>query len=120
MLFFFFFLMIRRPPRSTLFPYTTLFRSPGVRLPHGAGAQRQGLRVGARHAARVVVDAEEIDRLADQPEVRIGDVGPRFTEDLGELGGGGATHHPLEVGAGSICVCPPRGGAGLARDSESG
>src|SRR3712207_7633986 len=32
----FFFLMIRRPPRSTLFPYTTLFRSP-VRMnsPHG-------------------------------------------------------------------------------------
>src|SRR2546425_6301413 len=29
MLFFFFFLMIRRPPRSTLFPYTTLFRSAG-------------------------------------------------------------------------------------------
>src|SRR3712207_7033365 len=28
MLFLFFFLMIRRPPRSTLFPYTTLFRSP--------------------------------------------------------------------------------------------
>src|SRR5215510_9165618 len=27
--FYFFFLMIRRPPRSTLFPYTTLFRSPG-------------------------------------------------------------------------------------------
>ena len=27
--FFFFFLRIRRPPRSTLFPYTTLFRSPG-------------------------------------------------------------------------------------------
>src|SRR5215203_6358586 len=27
MAFFFFFLMIRRPPRSTLFPYTTLFRS---------------------------------------------------------------------------------------------
>src|SRR5256885_6146883 len=28
--FIFFFLMIRRPPRSTLFPYTTLFRSPGT------------------------------------------------------------------------------------------
>src|SRR5450432_4601756 len=27
---FFFFLMIRRPPRSTLFPYTTLFRSPSI------------------------------------------------------------------------------------------
>src|SRR5256714_12221855 len=30
---FFFFLMIRRPPRSTLFPYTTLFRSPSVGTP---------------------------------------------------------------------------------------
>src|SRR2546422_3684843 len=29
--FLFFFLMIRRPPRSTLFPYTTLFRSPPAR-----------------------------------------------------------------------------------------
>jgi len=29
-IFFFFFLMIRRPPRSTLFPYTTLFRSPDL------------------------------------------------------------------------------------------
>src|SRR3712207_7425463 len=32
MCFFFFFLMIRRPPRSTLFPYTTLFRSRGIPL----------------------------------------------------------------------------------------
>src|SRR2546421_8095278 len=30
---FFFFLMIRRPPRSTLFPYTTLFRSAGDASP---------------------------------------------------------------------------------------
>src|SRR2546428_14104298 len=29
--FFFFFLMIRRPPRSTLFPYTTLFRSESLK-----------------------------------------------------------------------------------------
>src|SRR2546430_5723940 len=32
--FFFFFLMIRRPPRSTLFPYTTLFRSNAVASDH--------------------------------------------------------------------------------------
>src|SRR3712207_8064252 len=32
-----FFLMIRRPPRSTLFPYTTLFRSDGVALALWAG-----------------------------------------------------------------------------------
>src|SRR3712207_8795360 len=39
---FVFFLMIRRPPRSTLFPYTTLFRSAGVhRLD---GALERGLR----------------------------------------------------------------------------
>src|SRR2546430_12564512 len=31
--YFFFFLMIRRPPRSTLFPYTTLFRSLSVIVP---------------------------------------------------------------------------------------
>src|ERR1041384_8438650 len=31
--FFCFFLMIRRPPRSTLFPYTTLFRSPPFSIP---------------------------------------------------------------------------------------
>src|SRR6266481_7776187 len=39
-LFFFFFLMIRRPPRSTLFPYTTLFRSRAVRCGR-AGRRRR-------------------------------------------------------------------------------
>src|SRR3712207_7397379 len=52
---FIFFLMIRRPPRSTLFPYTTLFRSrhrpagrpqPRGRLP--APARLEGARVHAR------------------------------------------------------------------------
>src|SRR5215813_15151588 len=37
-MFLFFFLMIRRPPRSTLFPYTTLFRSPRGGRPGGAGS----------------------------------------------------------------------------------
>src|SRR3712207_8208561 len=46
MLYVLFFLMIRRPPRSTLFPYTTLFRS-GPRRP---SRQR---RVGRRPARRV-------------------------------------------------------------------
>src|SRR2546428_9801596 len=39
MTFTFFFLMIRRPPRSTLFPYTTLFRS--VRLGHRIAARAE-------------------------------------------------------------------------------
>src|SRR3712207_7255914 len=36
--------MIRRPPRSTLFPYTTLFRSDQVRLQHLPGGQPDALR----------------------------------------------------------------------------
>src|SRR5438445_13538286 len=36
---FFFFLMIRRPPRSTLFPYTTLFRSAGPPSARGRGGR---------------------------------------------------------------------------------
>src|SRR3972149_8936401 len=44
-LLFFFFLMIRRPPRSTLFPYTTLFRSPAHRpydhVREGGGSRRE-------------------------------------------------------------------------------
>src|ERR1035438_10743435 len=43
--FFFFFLMIRRPPKSTLFPYTTLFRS--LRLGNYRGLRRRPLGLHA-------------------------------------------------------------------------
>src|SRR2546422_2806147 len=46
LLLFFFFLMIRRPPRSTLFPYTTLFRSTG------AGWRRPRVAARAAHTRR--------------------------------------------------------------------
>src|SRR5215467_15721049 len=49
-LLYFFFLMIRRPPRSTLFPYTTLFRSD-PEAP-ARGARRVGPADGARAARR--------------------------------------------------------------------
>src|SRR2546426_3235813 len=47
----FFFLMIRRPPRSTLFPYTTLFRSvhPHERVP---GVEENGADHGASRNAK--------------------------------------------------------------------
>src|SRR6266498_4586481 len=64
---FFFFLMIRRPPRSTLFPYTTLFRSlrghlelPGVRpraldlYPELFADLRMALEVGPVHTGREI------------------------------------------------------------------
>src|SRR2546422_2373088 len=53
---FFFFLMIRRPPRSTLFPYTTLFRSIEKRWPgedaRGARAFRPAGAVAPEPRAR--------------------------------------------------------------------
>src|SRR2546429_6307625 len=59
--FFFFFLMIRRPPRSTLFPYTTLFRSVRARgLWSGAagadGAAEITLARAAAQARASVID----------------------------------------------------------------
>src|SRR5215469_18191114 len=50
----FFFLMIRRPPRSTLFPYTTLFRSPpraAARPP--CGCPRRHPRIRDRKSTRL-------------------------------------------------------------------
>src|SRR2546430_8183035 len=44
--YFFFFLMIRRPPRSTLFPYTTLFRSTGPLVPSDDPMPRKTLLDG--------------------------------------------------------------------------
>src|SRR5438874_12035686 len=57
-IFFFFFLMIRRPPRSTLFPYTTLFRSELHVL-----VLDQLLRpLGADGGLELVVAEEHLDR----------------------------------------------------------
>src|SRR3989475_11451149 len=49
---FFFFLMIRRPPRSTLFPYTTLFRSLGGPSQARVSKERQPQRMGGAHDRR--------------------------------------------------------------------
>src|SRR3712207_8995374 len=63
--------MIRRPPRSTLFPYTTLFRSLGgellpVRLghdePHCDGAERQDEERGGQQPARAASPERGEDR----------------------------------------------------------
>src|SRR2546428_6384581 len=51
----FFFLMIRRPPRSTLFPYTTLFRSQARAVPRrvaALGTARLAAQALRGHAAR--------------------------------------------------------------------
>src|SRR5258708_23789618 len=63
-MFFFFFLMIRRPPRSTLFPYTTLFRS-------GAAAVTLGLDLSA-----------QFDSLGNVREVALGYRSEEHTSEL--------------------------------------
>src|SRR3989454_7720060 len=76
-LIFFFFLMIRRPPRSTLFPYTTLFRSHERRLErhrrHGAGghpdrpslaiARREDRHAGGESAQELARSEEHTSEL---------------------------------------------------------
>src|SRR3712207_8567342 len=65
----FFFLMIRRPPRSTLFPYTTLFRSGdlGTDQPGDVGSERR----------------EAGGRAAQQPALRQRDAEPGEGRQLG-------------------------------------
>src|SRR5256885_5017903 len=77
--------MIRRPPRSTLFPYTTLFRS-GIR----GGGPGRGQPVGARARARAVRPAGDLEDLVarlpggDQAGhgVRAGDRSEEHTSEL--------------------------------------
>src|SRR2546422_10626013 len=74
---FFFFLMIRRPPRSTLFPYTTLFRSCLIGdQPHALTSQRRELffrqhvdaSLGVRVARRLTPNP---DAALDQRGIRL-------------------------------------------------
>src|SRR2546425_8944646 len=56
--FFFFFLMIRRPPRSTLFPYTTLFRSRReLAWDAGCGSGQLSVLLADRFARVIATDA---------------------------------------------------------------
>src|SRR3712207_8043896 len=62
----FFFLMIRRPPRSTLFPYTTLFRSPLLE-PGDVG-------VAAQEPEQLDDDRAEVELLGRQQRETLGHV----------------------------------------------
>src|SRR2546426_9262780 len=63
---YFFFLMIRRPPRSTLFPYTTLFRSLPVGEGHGRGHRDRVAGVHA-HGIDVLDGADDHHVVAPVP-----------------------------------------------------
>src|SRR3712207_7219607 len=59
----FFFLMIRRPPRSTLFPYTTLFRSPARQRADDRLGPGLGRLLGGRADGDGAADAGRDERL---------------------------------------------------------
>src|SRR5216683_5494227 len=65
--------MIRRPPRSTLFPYTTLFRSrihaDGLGAPHGGDRGHHAVLVGrilVHHGDVAVTPRGDVDELLDR------------------------------------------------------
>src|SRR5438132_7669169 len=74
MLLFFFFLMIRRPPRSTLFPYTTLFRSdfpiPGGRSADSMLAERCWRR-SEEHTSELQSHSDLVCRLLLEKKKKI-------------------------------------------------
>src|SRR2546430_1546158 len=77
MLLFFFFLMIRRPPRSTLFPYTTLFRSVPCHFYSRAGAGIAGMAASAHRAKRL------LEKCADRSATALGALSLRDSFDDG-------------------------------------
>src|SRR5215469_15348747 len=103
----FFFLMIRRPPRSTLFPYTTLFRSPGRSCPGPrsrrggrtagsactrAGRSDPGLRRSEEHTSELQSRRELVCRLLLEKKKKSSATGPQQQREQP------ATGHPKTRG----------------------
>src|SRR5436190_8489834 len=73
-----FFLLPRRPPRSTLFPYTTLFRSPGAARPH---RQLSGAALKAAAGKRVQYTIRAMNAF----KTEMASAQPRSEEHTSEL-----------------------------------
>src|SRR3712207_8487875 len=59
--------MIRRPPRSTLFPYTTLFRSRGISLRRGRGGRARLRRGGRGRGPRLGLAGRSEEHTSELP-----------------------------------------------------
>src|SRR3712207_8984693 len=95
--------MIRRPPRSTLFPYTTLFRSPGVDpAPLEQGAeQRQRLRRRTRRARGAAALADHAAGNRGEGRVRTHHAAAGAVDE----GGGRSEEHTSELQSRQYLVC---------------
>src|SRR2546429_3741421 len=69
--FIFFFLMIRRPPRSTLFPYTTLFRSGGHVVGVVGGAVPEDFPIDGSAAPARVFEFLQHEQRGDRKSTRL-------------------------------------------------
>src|SRR5260221_3712434 len=76
--------MIRRPPRSTLFPYTTLFRSLRVKLTHDHLAAISGITLDGRLFLQIREQNYDSADLQEQPPIQ-GDAADRSEEHTSEL-----------------------------------
>src|SRR3989449_3687649 len=86
MSFSFFFLMIRRPPRSTLFPYTTLFRSHGLRRDQGKHFLREGAAQDLLLSRRHVRPPQDPDAMRGEGrEAHVPETAGRSEEHTSEL-----------------------------------
>src|SRR2546430_8971795 len=103
---FFFFLMIRRPPRSTLFPYTTLFRSRRLRVDGDVGTDEPDAetrilrleRLGHPHVVR-----EGWRARVEQGELVVAGEGAHVFQ--GEAVGRRSEEHTSELQSQSNLVC---------------
>src|SRR5258707_4223118 len=73
--------MIRRPPRSTLFPYTTLFRSPPAAAVHGLELVEVRGDDGAVGAVRIAVPPQKLEDVHRHEEVVVVDDAAAATGD---------------------------------------
>src|SRR5258707_8527482 len=87
--------MIRRPPRSTLFPYTTLFRSC-----QGAEIDRVACRIAARHDECLLAHLLPIAAAASGP-----DLGKVILVRLGNVGNLRSEEHTSELQSRQYLVC---------------
>src|SRR2546427_6439091 len=100
MLCFFFFLMIRRPPRSTLFPYTTLFRSHEM----VRGSTGRGGVAGLKEMIRHLRNGRDVAFATDGPR------GPRHRVQMGAIEAarmGRAPLVPIAFAASKKKLCDP-------------
>src|SRR3712207_7775416 len=105
----FFFLMIRRPPRSTLFPYTTLFRSVEFDGDGSPGREGRGIEPEAGDVAGPAAEAPLV-RVAARSEEHTSELQSRqylvcrlllekktITSERASVGGGAVTGDELRV-----------------------